>query len=153
MSGSLSVQSLRNPLGGLEELPHYGAERVRSLDLRQRSEGALPKARLTRGVQAGKDPMRVDATAGTDDDIGVDSEYAAAIRVHVRNHVASCQEWAVGAVRTMRRSLRRELDESGGDAQIAQSLVHAMTPLLQQICDERLWRQREGECVTAITQV
>lgn len=148
------MQSLRDPLSGVAALQPYGAERVRSLHLGQRSESLLPKARSTRVVHTRKDPMDdAHATASTDDAAALDSQFAAGIRVHVRNYVASCQEWVVGAVRAMRRSLRHKLDESGGDVQIAQSLVEAMTPLLQQICDERLWRQKEGECVAAITQV
>ena len=153
MSASLSVQSLRDPLGGLAALRPYGAERVRRLDLRQRSDGALPKARSAKGVRVGTDPMDAVACVGTDHAAALESEYAASVRLHLRNHVASRQEWVVGAVRTRRRSLRRELDESGADAQVERGLVAAMTPLLQQICDERLWQQRESECVAAITQV
>jgi hypothetical protein len=81
-----------------------------------------------------------------------DSEYAAAVREQLREHVAGCQEWVVGAVRTMRRSLRRELEDNG-DLDAVRSLVDAMTPLLQQICDERLWQQREHGCIAAIAQV
>lgn len=59
----------------------------------------------------------------------------------------------MASVRTMRRSVRRELDENHGDGQVSRGVVEAMTPLLQKICDERLWQQRENECVLAITQV
>eukprot|EP01043_Picozoa_sp_COSAG02_P078222 COSAG02_NODE_17503_length_999_cov_1.065556_1_plen_83_part_00 len=77
MSGSLSVQSLRDPLGGVASLQPYGAERVRSLHLRQRSASSLPKTRSTRGVHTPKDPMDdADVTASTDDNAALDSEYA-----------------------------------------------------------------------------
>ena len=152
MSASLSVQSLRDPLGGLEALHPYGADRVRRLDLRQRSDGALSKARPAKGLPAGMGPTGAAANVATDE-AALDSDYAACVRGHLRSHVASCQEWVVGAVRTMRRSVRRELDEIGGDAELERGLVAAMTPLLQQICDERMWQQRESKCVAAITQV
>lgn len=57
----------------------------------------------------------------------------------------------MGAVRTMRRVLRTRLEDNG-DLESVRCMVDAMTPLLQQICDERLWQQREGGCVAAIAQ-
>ena len=57
----------------------------------------------------------------------------------------------VTAVRAARRSLRNRLEESG-DAQAVRCVVDAMTPLLQQICDERLWQQHEGSFLAAVVE-
>ena len=58
----------------------------------------------------------------------------------------------VTAVRAARRSLRNRLEESGGAQQAVRCVVDAMTPLLQQICDERLWQQHEGSFLAAVVE-
>lgn len=80
-----------------------------------------------------------------------DSEFAAAARKQLRSHVDGLMDWVVAAVRGTRRNLRRKFEEVANTGpEGPPALTEAWVSLLQQICDERLWRRHESECVTEI---
>ena len=129
---------------------NLGAGRVRTLGLLESdfvpSWGTrdLTRATPSRAAPAGLPPMADIPGSAADD-----SQFACAARKELRAHVDALQGWVVQQIRTTRRNLRKKSEGGAVDA-ANPVLPEAWIALLQQVCDERLWRRQETACVAAL---